>query len=56
MSRLTPCDIKDDNGEYNCPFTDVYGGPESSMCRDCCGCGADDDPYPDEPYEGSEEA
>lgn len=43
MSRFTPCDVKQDDGTYHCPYKDTYGGSEGSMCRDCCGFGADED-------------
>ncbi len=39
--KSTPCDSREDN--YFCPYLDIYGGSESSMCRDCCGLGADED-------------
>ncbi len=42
----TPCDIKDYNGNYSCPFC---SGPDDYVsCRDYCGQGADEDSYPEE--------
>ena len=42
----TPCEDKDYNGEYHCPYADTYMGYESEMCRNCCGLGVDEDEYP----------
>lgn len=47
----TPCDEKDYNGNYRCPFADTYMGYESEMCRVCCGLGVDENDYPEEEYE-----
>ena len=48
----TPCEYtQDENGKYVCPFQDTYGGYEDGMCRVCCGCGVDEDPYPEEDFE-----
>lgn len=44
---ITPCDFKDENGKYHCPFED-YGGYESERCRVCCGLGVDEDDYPED--------
>lgn len=43
----TPCDIKNDDGTYSCPYADTYMGYESEMCRVCCGLGVDEDNEPD---------
>ncbi len=50
-SKETPCDILHDDGHYHCPYQDTYGGSESSMCRDCCGLGADENEPEQEEYE-----
>jgi uncharacterized protein (UPF0305 family) len=39
---FTPCDIKQDDGRYHCPYEDTYTGYESEMCRVCCGLGVDE--------------
>lgn len=50
----TPCDEKDYNGNYYCPFADTYAGYASEMCRICCGLGVDENDYPEEEYEYEE--
>lgn len=52
----TPCDTPqdwvDENGKmvqrYVCPYSD---DPTSETCRCYCGCGVDEDSYPEEDYE-----
>lgn len=43
----TPCDLKDENGNYTCPYKATYMGYEDEMCRNCCGLGVDEDSYPE---------
>ena len=50
MAKQTPCDIKNDDGTYSCPYKDTYMGYESEMCRNCCGLGVDEDSYPEEDF------
>lgn len=38
----TPCDYKDNEGLYTCPYANTYMGYESEMCRVCCGLGVDE--------------
>ena len=49
MRKYTPCDVQNSDGTYSCPYADDYMGGESDMCRNCCGLGADEDSYPEEP-------
>jgi hypothetical protein len=44
---ITPCDVKDENGNHHCPYADSYMGYEDEMCRNCCGLGVDEDNYPE---------
>lgn len=50
-----PCDYPDDNGKCHCPYEDTYTGYSDEMCRVCCGCGVDEDSYPEEEFESYED-
>lgn len=48
----TPCDYPDEDGIYRCPYSD---DPTSEMCnRTCCGLEVDEDSYPYEEYDVTE--
>jgi hypothetical protein len=52
VKMQTPCDVlKDDNGHSVCPYEDTYCGYASEMCRNMCGLGVDENPYPEEDYD-----
>jgi hypothetical protein len=51
MSKWTPCDEKDEQGQHHCPYENTYTGYESEMCRVCCGLGVDDDGDDEENFE-----
>lgn len=41
----TPCDYKDENGEYTCP----YMSPDGQVnCEYWCGAGSDEDDVPED--------
>lgn len=43
-----PCDIKDSNGRFTCPYADNDTATGMYFCRDMCGLGVGDefdDPY-----------
>lgn len=44
----TPCDFPDADGHYHCPYASY---DENVSCRDLCGLGVDEDPYPEEDEE-----
>lgn len=49
--RDYPCDTKNSEGKFVCPFATEGESTGMYFCRDMCGLGVDDDSADDEIYE-----